>query len=297
MVSKHEFNIEQHYWKWWSESSRHLPERNQIWLWPWESVVYHNSLEILKVFQWEYTEYGKSEKYSYPDVLWIYKKRHHFWSNITFLVDPKHITWWDMILQKKIQNGIQDIPITNITIKTISLDKSKIYIHEKENVCVMKWIEYVRGTSLQSLCDGHYTLSSLFLKDTKDQRCVKVWAEEIYRIWYKITQFINDYILFYYGIYCWIIPLSFTKYWYTGLVPKNIRLTYIEEETWELEFTITDRCSSIMLWYIANSWNAIFNNFVANDNLIKKDPSLLKNINRWSSKIKHHMIDRMYIHT
>ncbi len=55
--------------------------------------------------------------------------------------------------------------IKDIIIKTIPLSQSTIDKHENEKVCVVSGIPYIRGTSLQSLCD-HSRIGIPSLKDT-----------------------------------------------------------------------------------------------------------------------------------
>ena len=62
-------------------------------------------------------------------------------------------------------DSINKLIIKDIVIKTVPLSNSIIDIHEDANVCIVRNIPYVHGTSLQSLCD-YSRIGIPSLKDT-----------------------------------------------------------------------------------------------------------------------------------
>lgn len=294
---KDKFDINDLYGDGWKKIDWKRIEKTQIGIGPGESVVYHNRSEILKVFEMDYSDPGPNnilDIYQYTDALNVYKKRHDFWSKKEIHIDPKEIARWDLVLQDFNNDTINKLIIKNIVVKTVSLSESVIDVHENDKVAVVTKIPYIHGTSLQSLCD--YTRAGIpALKDTWDQRAVKVWAEEIYRIWYDISRYIDNMVYKNYGIFLGKIMLSFTKYGYIGLIPKNIKLTGVDIQTQSLEFTITDRCSSIMLWYVINHQKEAFNLFVEKDLLEWNKKSVLDTGKELYDQFKH-SIDRLYVH-
>lgn len=290
--AKDAFDITPYYGQNWQKIDWKKIEKTQLGMWWGESVVYHNSQEILKVFAFNYKH--AEQIFLYHDALEAYKKRHTFLSKYPIHINTKDIARWDVVLHQHSHDNIRESKIDTIIIKTIPLHDALLDIHADAQVVVMKNIPYIPGVSLQSMCHGPYQSKGITLKDTKDLRTVKVGPKEVYRIWYNITSLANQEIYRKYGIYCGEIMILF-MICHTGLVPKNMKLTQIDLATKTLIFEATDRCSDIMFRYICNHQNALFQNFIKSDILVEQTPWLLETCNNAIDKFKH-MIARSYIH-
>ena len=272
-----------------------------------ESVVYRNkeNEEILKVFYLSYKlpSEGVMIDFSYEEVLEVYQKWHNYRSQKEpFNISPDNIAWGNLMIEESQWEKSDFYEVKDIRVSTLWLQDTTITPQPESDVCILSWIEYIRWMSLQSLCWDIHDLKTqkpnktkLFITDSKDKRSVKVWAEEIYRIGYQVSDYINQYIYEQYGIYCWIHNINLQQYWYTWLVPKNIKVTSFDKETWTLQLTITDWCASIILWYKVNMWKEIFKNFIDNGTLHENKSWPWIELKRLIREMEHR-IARLYTH-
>lgn len=295
MNNKHSFDVSRYYGTSRDKIDWELIEQTQLGMGWGESVAYDNRQQLIKVFQKSYLDidaYNNFIVYDYADVLNIYRQWHNYWSQQVIHIDPKWVSWWDLLLSTK--NGSSPNIIRHIIVKTLDLHWSTIDIHNDHDVCVLKNIDYIEWPSLQSLCCNSDSNIG-YIYDTKDKRSVKVWAEQVYKLGYDISRYINEMIFNTYGIYCGKIMLSFTKYGHTALVPKNIKCTWFDQETGTLSLTITDWCSSIMLWYILNHKRELFQAFLETWDLVIQNMNIFKKASLTYDNIKHR-IARSYVH-